>query len=76
MIAFDQMWAVYLSLVFPGIVAFRVSFPFDQVLEPSRPAMTPMVFDLFHFIFFFSSNKVRWGSGEVGAMAGVFVIGG
>ena len=32
-IEFDQIWGMCLIGVFPGVVAFGVSFPFDQVLE-------------------------------------------
>ena len=32
-IKFDQIWGMCLIGVFPSIVAFGVSFPFDQVLE-------------------------------------------
>jgi len=31
--------------VFPSIVAFRVSFPFDEVLECSGSSMTSVAFD-------------------------------
>jgi hypothetical protein len=32
-IEFDQVWGMCLIGVFPGIVTFRVSFPFDEILE-------------------------------------------
>jgi hypothetical protein len=32
-IKFDQVWGMCLIGVFPSIVAFGVSFPFDQILE-------------------------------------------
>ena len=32
-IEFDQVWGMCLIGVFPGIVAFGVSFPLDQILE-------------------------------------------
>ena len=32
-IEFDQVWGMCLIGVFPGIVAFGVSLPFDQILE-------------------------------------------
>jgi hypothetical protein len=32
MIEFDEGWCVDLIGIFPGVVAFRVSFPFDQIL--------------------------------------------
>jgi hypothetical protein len=32
-IEFDQVWGMCLIGVFPSIVAFGVSLPFDQILE-------------------------------------------
>ena len=32
-IEFDQVWSMCLIGVFPGIVAFGVPFPFDQILK-------------------------------------------
>ena len=32
-IKFDQVWGMCLIGVFPSIVAFGVSLPFDQILE-------------------------------------------
>ena len=32
-IKFDEVWGMCLIGVFPGIVAFGVSLPFDQILE-------------------------------------------
>jgi len=44
-IEFDEIWGVGLIGVFPSIVTFGVSFPFDEVLEFSRPSMTSVAFD-------------------------------
>jgi hypothetical protein len=38
-IKFDQIWGMCLIGIFPGIVAFRISFPFDEILEPFRLSM-------------------------------------
>jgi hypothetical protein len=32
MIEFDEVWRVDLISFFPGVVAFGISFPFDEVL--------------------------------------------
>jgi hypothetical protein len=32
MVLFDQVWGMYLRRWFPRIVAFRVAFPFEEVL--------------------------------------------
>jgi hypothetical protein len=74
MISFDQFRGVDLVGWFPCVVTFGVPLPFDQILEPSRPAITSVVFDLLHLVLFFSSDKVRWGSGVVWAVDGVFMI--
>ena len=60
---------------FPSIVAFRISFPFDEVLELSRPSMMLVAFDLLHFIFFFSINQIWWRLGKVRAICRGFAIG-
>jgi hypothetical protein len=59
----------------PGVVTFRVPFPFDEVLECSGSSMTLVVDNTFHFIFFFFINKIRWWPGEVGAICSCLVIG-
>ena len=54
MIKFDEFQGMHLVGWFPCVVTFRVSFPFDKILELSSPAMTSVVNDTFHFILFFS----------------------
>jgi len=44
-IKFDEVRCMDLIGVFPGIVAFRISFPFDEVLEHSRSSMTSVALD-------------------------------
>jgi hypothetical protein len=66
---------MYLVSWFPGVVAFGVPFPFDEVLECSGSSMTSVVNDTFHFVFFFSVDKIRWWSGEVRAVRSCFLIG-
>ena len=66
---------MYLVSWFPGVVTFRVPFPFDEVLERSGSSVTLVVDDTFHFILFFSIDKVRWWLGEVGAVRSCLVIG-
>jgi hypothetical protein len=46
----------------PGVVAFGVSLPPDQVLELSPPAVTTMVSNRLDFILLSIIDKVRWGS--------------
>jgi hypothetical protein len=54
--------------IFPSVVAFRIPFPFDQILQgPFAPH--PLVgTDLLHFIFLFSINQIRGWMCEVGAV--------
>jgi len=44
-IKFDEVGRMDLIGVFPSIVAFGISFPFDEVLEYSRLPMTSVAFD-------------------------------
>jgi len=68
MIKFDEVGCMDLIGIFPSIVAFGISFPFDKVLECPRPFVTSVASYQLHFIFHFSINQIRWWSGEVGAM--------
>ena len=55
-IKFDEVGCVDLIGVFPSVIAFEVSLPFDEVLERPRPSMTLVAFDQLHFILHFSIN--------------------
>jgi hypothetical protein len=61
--------------VFPSVVAFRVACPLDQVLQGFGPPPGPVGTDLFHFVFFFPINQIRWWSGEVWAVRWRFSVG-
>ena len=65
MIEFDKYGGMNLIGVFPGVVTFRVSFPFDEILKGFAPPPGPMGMYLLHFVFFFSINQIRWWSGKV-----------
>jgi len=67
-IEFDEVGCMDLIGVFPSIVAFGISFPFDKILEFSRSFMMLVASYQLHFVFCFSINQVRRWSGEVGAM--------
>ena len=64
-IKFDQIGSMHLISWFSCIVTFRVSLPFDKVLELSSPSVKAVINNALHFIFLFSVDKVRWQSGEV-----------
>ena len=64
-IKFDQVGGVYLISWFPGVVTFRVPFPFDEVLELSRFSVMTVIDNALHFILLFSIDKVRWWSRKV-----------
>jgi hypothetical protein len=68
MIEFDEYGCMNLIGLFPGVVAFGVSFPFDQILQGLAPPPGPMGAYLLHFIFFFSINQIQRWSGEVCAV--------
>jgi hypothetical protein len=67
-IKFDECGGMDLIGVFPSVVAFRVTFPFDQVLQGLAVPPSLVCVDLFHFVFLFSINQIRGGSCEVWAM--------
>jgi len=60
---------------FPRVIAFRVALPFDKVLEGFITSMTSVVEYTFHFVFFFSVDKVRRWSRKVWSVGRCFVIG-
>ena len=66
---------MYLISWFPCVVTFRVSLPFDEILEPSRLSVMTMIDNVLHFVFFFSVDKVRWWSGEIWSVRCCFMIG-
>ena len=59
MIEFDELRGMHLVSWFPCVVTFGVPFPFDEILEFSRPTMMSVVNNVLHFIFFFTVNQVR-----------------
>ena len=59
------MWSLQVACWFPCVVAFRVSFPLDQVLEVLLFPMMLVAPDGLDFVLFFPPHEVRWGSGVV-----------
>ena len=49
----------------PGVITFGVSFPLDQILELSLPAVTVTVSNRLDLVLFPIIDKVRWGPREV-----------
>ena len=72
---FHQIRSVDRVSGFPGVIALGVSFPPDQELESFVLPKVAVCPDGLHFVLLFSTNKVRWWSGEVRAMCGSFAIG-
>src|SRR5487761_1562614 len=68
MISLYQFRGVDLISWLPGVITFRVSLPFKEVLQLSPSSMTSVAPDVLDFVFGFSCDKVRWGSGEVGTV--------
>ena len=60
---------------FPCVIAFRVTFPFYEILQGLVTPKIPVVTDLLYFVFRFAVDKVRWRPGEVRAVCGSFAIG-
>jgi hypothetical protein len=75
MIEFDESGCMDLISVFPSVVTFWVTFPFDQVLQGFVLPLSPVCADLFHFIFFFSINQIRGRLRKVGTVCWHFNIG-
>jgi hypothetical protein len=67
-VLFEELRGVQLIFRLPGVIGLRVSFPLKEILELFVLPEVAMVSDGFHFIFRFSVDKVRWGSGEVRAV--------
>ena len=74
-IGVNKVRCVYLLRRLPRVVGLWISAPLDEVLELSRPSVTSVASYLLHFVLLFSLDKVRWRSGEVGAVGGRFAIG-
>ena len=74
-VLFYQIWGMDGICGFPGVIAFWVSFPPDQELESFVSPKVAVCLDGLHLVFFLSTDKVRWWSGEVRAVCGSFAIG-
>ncbi len=74
LIMLDKFRGMNLVSWFPCVVAFGVSFPFDEVLQPFRPSELSVCDNSFNFVLFFSIDKVRRWSGEVWAVRSRFMI--
>jgi hypothetical protein len=49
---------VYLIGIFPGVVAFRISFPLNEVLQGSKISLVSVGMYMIHFVFLFSFDQV------------------
>ena len=65
MILPEQLWGLNVCDGLPGVVAFGIPFPLNQVLELPPPAVTAMVSNRLDFVLLSIIDKVRWGSREV-----------
>jgi hypothetical protein len=71
-IKFDERRCMDLIGIFQSVVTFRVSLPFDEVLQGLAMPPSPVTMDLFDFIFFFPINQIRGWSSEIWAMSWCF----
>jgi hypothetical protein len=74
MIEFDEGWCMDLIGIFPGVVAFGIALPFDQILQGLTLPPGLVGTYLFHFVFFFAINQIQWRSGEVKAVRWCFSV--
>ena len=74
MILFQEVQGMHLVSWFPGVITLRIPLPLYEILECSRSPMMSVVLYLFHFILFFTTDKVRWWLGIVWAMCPCFMI--
>ena len=74
LIMFDKFRGVNLVSWFPCVVAFGVSFPFDEILKSFRSSELSVCDDSFNFVFLFSVNKVRRWLGKVWTVRSCFMI--
>jgi hypothetical protein len=74
MIDLEEIWGVNLCGRFPSIVAFRVSFPFDQVLQRSGPSLTLVADNALDFKLFFTINQIRRWARKVRSVSGCLLI--
>ena len=68
MILREEVRGMHVSRIYPFVIAFGETFPFDQVLEFLRFTVTPMTYDSFDLLFFFTVNQIRRWPGEIGSM--------
>jgi hypothetical protein len=76
MVGFEDVWGVNLRCWFPSVIAFRVSLPFDKVLESSGSSVTSVANNAFNFELLFSINQIGRWTREIGSVGGCFLIGG
>ena len=70
----DQLWSEHLIGELPGVVRFRIPFPFDQVLEFAPSTMEAMVSNSLDFVLLFSIHYLRRGFRKVDPMFLRFTI--
>jgi hypothetical protein len=68
MIKFDKNGHVNLIGVFPSVVTFGVTLPFDEILQGFAMSPSSVAEDLFYLIFFLAINQIRGRSGEIQPM--------
>jgi hypothetical protein len=73
-IGLKEIWGVNLCGWLPSVVAFGVSFPFDQVLQRSGSSLTSVADDALDFKLFFAINQIRRWAREVWSVSGRFLI--
>jgi hypothetical protein len=73
-VLFEKVRGVQLVPCFPGVIGFRVTFPFEEILKSFVLPKVAMTSDGLHFVFRFSINEIRWWSREVWTVGTCFDI--
>jgi len=74
-VSFYQVWCMGVCCGFPCVIAIRIPFPMDQILQGSIAPKISMIMNPLHFVLFLVIDQVRWWLGEVWAVCGRFAIG-
>jgi hypothetical protein len=75
-VSFEEVWGMDLCDWFPGVVAFWISSPFDEVLQRFRSSVASVTDDALDFKLLFAINQIRRWPREVWPVSGRLVIGG
>jgi hypothetical protein len=73
-VLFEKFRSVQLVFRFPGVIGLQIAFPLKEILQCFVLSEVAVVSDGLHFVFRFSVDKVRWGSGKIRAVSICFDV--